>query len=731
MENDEERFYGSIKVPFTYFLENEIPGVKSVMRFYGRRTTVKYKENRIEEFLNFTNKPFIDNFGYELINGSYKYFSDANALYISSEMAEKYFKGEPAVGKEMDLLVKDSKGGIQVFVVRGVFQQPKNNSSFNYVDLMTNFDNLTRIHQIDLLDTKTDLEAEIYIKVGQASVIENPAIYAKLEEFATATDENGIYNFYAKPFSQVHKRVENGLYRNYTNNEINRGTLMTFNLMGILILLIACFNYTIYAFSFAGKRLKEIGVRKVSGSSPRQIMFQFLAESLLLSIMALFISFFLLEILAPFFESIWGNLPYNFSDTNPFRIAIFLLIFILIVTFVAGFYPAFYVSRFNPSSILAKNARMKKSGWFTLSLITLQQVVTIIGLGASIVFTDNVYWQENMDFGYDKDNLLTVQGLNAIEKDEVFLEMVKQHPKVVSAGISWKMLGNGTGDRKVVYEGEEYYVDLMETGPNYMETNKVRLVEGRFWNTESIADMQNTALVNRKFLNVVGGKDILGKQITLLNGKSVTVVGVIENYKHIGAFGEYEPTVIHYPFEGKFKFLAIRGKSMKDLEEINSYCKAKWEEIEPFYPYTSMYESGNIIAGLDVSKNFKRTFLFAAIIALILSITGVFSLVTMLVQNRTKEIAIRKTIGGGIQNILMLISKPYLFVNIIAGIIGSAVGIIIVKSLLDNIYDYHVQVKVSWYVLASLIMLFITVVTISTQTIRAAMANPVKGLRYE
>lgn len=733
LENGDRKYYGSVNVKHTYFLEKEIPGIESVLRFFGRVAYVKYGENRIDEYLNFCNEPFIKTFPYELIEGSYKYFNEPDAIYLSEELAVKYFGDKPALGQSLEVLVKDTEGGIQNFKVRGIFRQPKPNSSFNYVDMLTNFRNLYRIYNVSAKDQTIEIAPETYIKVKSHKVLSNPVILSKLKDnmIVSDADPDAEIEFRLSPFNKIHKNTGNRVRLTFTNNEINRGTLLTFNLLGIMILLIACFNYTIYAFSFAGKRLKEIGVRKVSGSSPKQIMFQFMSESLLLSIISLFVGYVLLQTIKPFFVDIWGNLPYTFSQTNPVRVLIFLIGITLLMAFVSGFYPAFYVSRFNPSAILAKNARLKKTSWITYSLVLLQQAVTIIGLGASIIFTDNIYWQENMDFGYDKDNLLTIQGLNEMEKSDLFVELVKQHPKVLSVGISWKMLGNGTGDRKVTYEGKDYYVDLMETGPNYMETNKVRLKKGRFWHTESENDMKSTALVNEKFIDITGDKDPIGKQLTLLNGKKVTIIGIIGNYKQVATFQKSEPTVIHYPLEGNFKFLAIRGRSMEDLKEIDEYCKEKWEMLEPFMPYTSMFESGAIEGGRETSISFKKTFLFAAIVALLLSVGGIFSLVTMLIQNRTKEIAIRKTVGSGTSRILVLISRPYIVVSLIAGIIGSSGGFYLVSNLLDNIYDYHVKVKPTWYLLSLLIMLLVTLVTISTQTIKAATANPVEGLRYE
>jgi type III secretory pathway component EscS len=358
-------------------------------------------------------------------------------------------------------------------------------------------------------------------------------------------------------------------------------------------------------------------------------------------------------------------------------------------------------------------------------------LITIVGLGATFIFTENIHWQENLDYGYDKENLLTIQGLNAMDKSEVFVDLVEQHPKVVSTGISWKMLGIGTGDRKVIVQGTEYYIDLMEAGPYYLETNKVRLVNGRFWNNESETDMIASALVNKKFLEIANITDPLNEKITLPNGHVVNVIGVIEDYKQEGPWEEVQPTVIHYPLERVFKFLAVRGKSMEDLKEIDEYCKYHWESLEPHIPYLSFFESFEIRGAREINISYKKTFLLTAIIALLLSVGGMYSLITMLLQKRTKEIAIRKSIGSNIQSLLIMMSKPYMMVAIIAGIIGSVVGIYAVTAILDDMYDYHVKVKILWYVLAAIIMFLVTVLTISTQTIRAASANPVQGLRYE
>jgi hypothetical protein len=240
-----------------------------------------------------------------------------------------------------------------------------------------------------------------------------------------------------------------------------------------------------------------------------------------------------------------------------------------------------------------------------------------------------------------------------------------------------------------------------------------------------------SCLVNKKLLEITNITNPLNEKITLPNNQIVNVIGVVENYKHVGPFEESQPTVIFYPLERKFKFLAIRGKNMEDLKEIDEYCKEKWESLEPFIAYYSMYESGAISGGINSSISYKKTFLLTAIIALVLSVGGMFSLITMLLQKRTKEIAIRKSIGSSIQSLLIMVSRPYVIVCLIAGVIGSVVGIWFVSGMMNDMYAYHVKVKAIWYVLAAMAMLLVTLLTISTQTIRAAAANPVDGLRYE
>lgn len=734
IENDKKAYYGSLELAYSEFLDKDIPGIESVLRFYSRQASVKTEKDRFGENLSFCNNAFLEALSFDLLEGSYAELNEPVALYISEEIADKYFGDESPIGKAMQIDVKDSRGGIQDYIVKGVFKDGKSNASFGYVDMFTNFENIYRVNQLDRMSETTGIAATTFIRVENNETLKNTAMLAKLEETALRMDEDGDVKMRFTPFSEIHKTPgdrQNQVQNGFDNTDIPDNILLTFNLMSLLILLIACFNYTIYAFSFAGKRLKEIGVRKVSGGNRKQIMLQFLSESLLLSFISLLVGLLFAQIIIPVFESFFNGFPYELSDVDPLRLIFYLAGITLLMAFVAGFYPALYVSKFNPSAILAKNAKLKKTGWVTYSLVLVQQLITIVGLGASFIFTNNIHWQENMDFGYDKDNLLTIQGLNATDKGDVFVEFVKEHPKVVSTGISWKMLGNGTGDRKIILQGKEYYIDLMEFGPNYLETNKVRLAKGRFWDSESETDMTASCLVNKKFLETTNLENPLNEKITLPDGQIVKIIGVVENYKHVGCFEKIQPTVINYPLEKQFKFLAIRGKNMEDLKEIDEYCKEKWESLEPFIAYRSMYDSGAISGGVRSSISFKKTFLLTAIIALVLSIGGMYSLITILLQKRKKEIAIRKSIGSSVQSLLFIVSKPYVIVSFIAGIIGSVVGIQMISGLLDNMYAYHVKVRLIWYVLAAVLMLLITLVTISTQTYRAATANPVKGLRYE
>ena len=727
-QNDEKVTFGRTNMAHTYFIDNEIPGVESVIRFAGRPVTVKSDFNRFGEYMNFMSPSFFESFPIELVKGSLSEFNQPESIYLNEKLAQKFFPDESPVGKPISILVKDL-GGITDFIVKGVFKEGIDNSSFGYIMLITNFDNLYRISEANKYDIQSGVQSAIFIKAKNPEVITNPKLLSKLDEFAKNDDPESKDAYSFTPFTETWK--DNDIQSTYENEEINKETLRIFELIGVFILLIGCFNYTIFALSMANKRLKEIGLRKVSGGNRLQIMIQFMTESVLLCLTATLTGLLISQLLVPVIADFWGGFDFGLSDISLSRIIIFLVSITLFMALIAGFYPAIYITRYKPVEILTKTTKLKKSSWVTYSLVFMQQAITILGLGAALIFTRNIYWQENMDLGFEKNNLLTIQGLNATDKRDIFIELAKKHPKVVSAGISWKMLGNGTGDKAITFKGQEYYLDLMETGPNYLETNGVKLKYGRFWRNDSESDMKMNALVNEEFVKVTGVENPIGEIITLPNGTKVNIIGVIYNYKQAGAWEKSQPTVIHYPMDSDFKFLALRGRSLADLKEVNEYCKQKWEELEPFMPYNSMYETNSLEGARETCKSYKQTFLTSAVLALFLSVGGLFSLVTMFVQRRTKEVAIRKSIGGGIKSILMLISKPYVIICCSAGLFGSFFGLYLVKSLLDDIYDYHMDVSVIWYFLASLLMLCVTILTISTRTIKAAVANPVVSLRYE
>ncbi len=732
IENSDPIKFFAVNLGQTRFLETDVPGIESVIRFFGEHSTLKVGDDRFGEYMTFCNQAFIETFSFELIEGSYLNYAEPDAIYIREDIAEKYFDDEPAMGKEIELKVKDTPTGVHKFLVRGVFKAQPENSSFSYFDIVTNYQNLYRISENDGTDMHSmEKASETYIKVTDDEVLKKEALVDRLAEHAALKKTEGKAHYNFRPFSEIHKHYDGNVRTGYTNTEIPGEILLTFDLLAFLVLLIACFNYTNYAISMSGNRLKEIGLRKVMGSTRKQIQIQFLAESLIASTVSVLVGVVIFIFLYPVFRDTWGGFDYGIGDIEWTRIIIFMIGITLVMSLISGFYPAQYVSRYSPAAIISKSTKSSNAGWVTHSLVFLQQTITIVGLGASIIFTQNMDWLEEMDIGYDRENLFTVPALNAMENSEVFIERVKQHPKVESAGISWKKLGFGTGDRPITIEGQEYFVDIMETGPNYMETTRVRLKEGRFWRNHSKVDMQANALVNEEFIKVTGIKEPIGKQIKLPSGSTVYVIGVIGDYKQSGPWEISQPTVVCYSFEDRFKFLAVRAKSAEDLKEVDAYCEEQWKELEPFMPYESWHERRYIEGAIDTSRSFKDTFLFTAIVALLLSVGGMFSLVTMMIQKRTKEIAIRKVLGGTVKDILYLVTRRYAIISLIAGILGSVLWVYMIAGLLDNIYDYHIEVNFVWHTVAGLLMLVIALLSISSHSIKAATANPVDGLKYE
>ena len=516
---------------------------------------------------------------------------------------------------------------------------------------------------------------------------------------------------------------------NWVAHRIGAEPLVIFGLMAGLILLIACFNLTNTSIAMAGKRLKEVGVRKAVGAKRRQIVLQFLFETLILITISVIVGLLMAQIIVPAFITMW-NLPFSLGDLDGLNLFVALVVLVILGALIAGLYPAFYSSRLKPTALLKGAIRMKGTNPLTRTMVAMQFALSVIVLVAGVVFVQNAKYQEKIKFGYDHERVITVS-LAGEREFEVMKTAISANPLISSVAVSDGNIGMNSYQTPVLVDTAEHKVQALAVGNNYFETMGLRFAEGRSFDLENVSDRKEGVVVNKEFVKRTGLGDAIDKVVEIHKVRR-RILGVIEN--HIdNLYRSKDPEPFVFLPAAKHQFITLLVKTeQKDLVEVQKYLERTWKEVLPGKPFESRFQQDIL---LDNSKmmnaNMEKIFLFITILGALLSASGIFALASLNVLKRTKEIGIRKTVGASVSNILGLINREFVIVLVLAAVAGSIGGYYATNKLLGILYAYHISVGLVPVVLSAAFIFGIGIFTTSVTILQAARANPVSSLRTE
>lgn len=687
-------------------------------------------------------KDFFKMFSYELAAGTPEAaLKDITSLSISRRMAELFFgTPENALGKTIRF------ENYLDFEVTGVFENVSSHSSLQF-DYLINW------------------EIVMAGKVAQASV--NTRTFVQLEEHANANHvANKIKHFRDNHIDEsAGYKVELGLQpygdqylqSNFVNGKPNGGRIeyvRIFSGVAIFILLIACINFMNLATARSMKRAKEVGVRKVVGSSRYHLLGQFFGESILLSFLAFLLSLALLHLILPTFNAFTDKqMSSSFADPSSWVLFISLVV---ITGIVAGSYPALFLSSLKPVRVLKGVVRFTSSAvFFRKGLAVFQFSLSIILLIATFVVSRQTDFVQNSHLGYDRENLIYVRLEGELQSENnylMFKELVSKMPGIASIdrtseaphsmsfgvadAIDWdgknKEITVGSNNQNAVqFENRQGSKEVVfypsSVGYDFLELMNLSVVEGRGFSREFQTDSA-AFMINETAVKQMGIKDPIGKWISAWDKKG-HIIGVLKDF-HIHSFHEQiKPVILDVKEDLYFGIIMIRTEPGKTKEALAS-LETVYKDINPSYPFTYQFldqEYDNLYRNEKVLAKLSNVF---AIVAIIISCLGLLGLVMFSTEQRIKEIGIRKVLGATELNIVNLLSKDFLLIVLISFCIAAPVAGYFMDQWLQG---FAFKIDLSWWIfaLAGATALFIALFTISVQAIQAAIANPTKSLKVE
>ena len=673
----------------------------------------------------YVQKDFLRMFSFKLQKGNpATALARPDAVVIAKKLADKYFKGEDPIGKMIKIDGKDN------VIVTGVLEDIPELSSLKFDFLMS----------YDIWFKKNDWAKE-WGNNGPRCVVllkENTSVdkvNAKIKNYIKTKNKDSNVELFLQNYGESY------LYSKWDNAKQAGGRIeyvRTFSVVAIVILLIACINFMNLATARSLRRAREIGVRKVVGAGKRQLIAQFIGESMFVSFLAILISLLIVALILPSFNELTEK-HLTIDLTNPS----FLLILLGLTVFtgvISGSYPALFMSTLKPIVVLKGILKFKAGAtYFRKGLVVFQFALSIILILGMIVVYRQINFIHNKNLGFGKEDLLYIPLEGGLSKNYMaFREELQKKPgikNVTSAQHNPLQVGSST--QGVRWPGKDTtQLILFSSNPinyDYIKTMGIQLIAGRDFDPSYSLDTNNY-LINEAAARKIGYKDPVGKELTMWGDKG-TIIGLMKDFHHNSLHVPIEPLILRLykqswigdgGFWGHVIIRTEKGKTREALASMETTFK-KFNAGFPFkYYFTDDEIKNNYKAEHTVSK-LSRYFAFLAIF---ISCLGLFGLVTFTAEQKTKEIGIRKVLGASVSGIVGMLSKDFLKLVLIATVIAFPVAWWMMhKWFLD--FEYRIDIGWWVFVVAGITALLIALLTISFQSIKAAIANPVKSLRTE
>lgn len=706
--------------PLAPALKAEIPEIKNACRTtWGETALFSKGEKSLYEEGYFVDPSFLEIFSFPLLKGNISsIFKELNSIVITKEMADKFFPGDEAYGKTIKV---DNE---KEFVITGILADIPKNSTFKF----------NYLAPFKLHEQKNEWLAGWNSNGIQTFVELKP-------NTSTAALNKKLNGFIQKKFSGSNTHpflfhISDWRLRNNFVQGVQSGGrieyIRLFALIALIIILIACINFMNLATARAEKRAREIGVRKVLGAGKRSLIIQFFSESLVMAVVATLFACLLCWLLLPLFNKLIDkNLSLNLAEPA----ALFLLLSLALVCgFVSGSYPAFYLSSFKPVVAMKgmRAGRNNHSANTRKTLVVVQFIASIVLIICTIIISKQINYVKARNLGYDKDNLVYIPLNEDIRKNREAIkhDMLASGAAEGICGSNNLVLNQGSSSDGMSWKGKDPTKNMLVTidyiDPDFVPTIGMKLKEGRNFYPDIHSDSLSI-VVNESFAKLLNKKSVIGETVQT-DGKSMQIIGVVNDFLYNNMYTAAQPLIFFCQPENESTFYIRlkKGNIESNLKTAESVLK-RHDTAHPFdYKFLNDYYD-RLFKSEVLVGNLTRLF---AGMAIFISCIGLFGLAAYTAERRTKEIGVRKVLGASVFGIVKMLSADFTRLLFISMLIAFPIAWWLMHNWLQN-YDYHTSISWWIFIIAGLLAFCISLITISFQSVKAALANPVKSLRTE
>ena len=720
--------YWPVCAPLAPALKEEYPEIVKATRFtrLRRGQLIKFAEKKfLEPRICLTDPDFFSMFTFPFLEGDPQTaLSNPNSIVLLETVSAKYFGDENPIGKVLNI------NNEYDFTVTGVMKEIPENSTLQF-DFLVPFVRIEDFEQAwAVLDNWTLSGFATYIqleKMASSEVLENKIAYYLKKHVPESEDV-----IYLQSFNDIH------LYSSHIRFGIEgQGDIayvFIFSLVALFVLIIASINFMNLATARSANRAKEVGLRKVVGAKRAQLIRQFFCESVGMAFFSLILAVGLVELFLPVFANLSGKtLVLDFS--SHIHILLAIIIMTLITGFLSGTYPALFLSSLRPVKVLKGTLKTEGRGLlFRRVLVVSQFSLSILLIICTIVVSRQIGYMQNKKLGFDREHVVYLPIREDLaEKYETLKTELVNKAGIMNVAASSSLPTSGvilTTD-KVSWEGknpeDNVVLEVTSTGYDFIETFDMEMVEGRSFSKEFVTDEEEAVVINETAKKIIGMEEPVGKQL-IFGDSATTIIGVVRDYHFKSLHSEIEPLLMAIvPSLYRYVFIKLDAG---DIPGRIANIKRTWNTFFPETPFEYHFLDEAYDKLYRTEQRMGTLFNYFTVLAILISCLGLFGLASFMAEKRTKEIGIRKVLGASLSGIVLLLNKQFTKWVLIANLVSWPIAYYAMSKWLQG-FAYRINLGLGTFALAAMIALAIAAITVSYQSIKAALTNPADSLRYE
>ncbi len=709
-------------------MEDQFPEVVNRVRMLTQgRQLINYEQQGFyTQHFAYAEPSLFEVFDFKLIDGDTDAaLSAPNTVVFTESMAKRTFGNDDPIGKRVDI---GNQTGLEVVAV---MKDVTENSHLNFDVIVSMEQADTTSNFAQFLGSWQSISMVTYVEL--ASLDNEEPVKAKMEELIRANNVGDNFKVTLQPLKDAHLKSSGILFENYNLNKTDGGYVYTLAAVGIFVILIASFNFMNLSTARSANRAQEVGVRKVFGAIRKQLINQFMIESVIVSFVSLVLAIGLVTAVGSAV-----NLPFDDNLaivflSNPVWLA-GALAFTLLLGLFSGSYPALLLSAYHPISILRGSFKTSSKGVILRKgLVIFQFTISIVMIIGTTIVYDQLQLLRNADKGFDTEQIVTLNiGAPGLQQSiPVLMNKLEQNPAITATARTGGMPGRTFGRRGVVPEGasqeDTWIVSVLNFDESYVELMGMEVAEGRMFDRDIQTDQQEAILINEAMAKELAWDDPVGKKIGFGQNQR-TIVGVVKDFHFASMRFKIEPLAMFFTPNGGGN-LAVKFNAA-NVSETMDFVQKAWNEVYPNSPIEYRFFDEEFGQQYESDERFGRLVFSFTWLAIFIACLGLFGLSAFTAEQKTKEIGVRKVLGASISGIVVLLSKQFTKLIIVAMVLASPLAYFMMDTWLND-FAYRVDINWFWFLVSAVAALLIALLTVTFQSVKAAMINPARSLRCE